>query len=148
MKKSKSSMRALLKCGLALLLCISMLIGGTYAWFTDEVTSSGNIIQSGNLDIDMQWAEKYEGDATAWNDAAGENAKPVFDYQDWEPGYTEVRYIKVTNEGNLAFKWLMNVIPVGLVGRLAEVIDVRYDIVAQNPCKVTTKIPHMQAYEG
>ena len=130
--RKKSTRNALLKSALALLLCFSMLIGSTYAWFTDEVTSSGNIIQSGNLDIDMQWAEKYEGDATAWNDAAGENAKPVFDYQDWEPGYTEVRYIKVSNEGNLAFKWLMNIIPVGEVGKLAEVIDVRFDVVTDN----------------
>ena len=131
--RKKSTRNALLKSALALLLCFSMLIGSTYAWFTDEVTSSGNIIQSGNLDIDMQWAEKYEGDATVWNDAAGENAKPVFDYQNWEPGYTEVRYIKVSNEGNLAFKWLMNIIPVGEVGKLAEVIDVRFDVVTDNP---------------
>ena len=131
--RKKSTRIALLKSALSLLLCFSMLVGSTFAWFTDEVTSAGNIIKSGNLDIDMQWASEYKGEETQWNDAAGENAKPVFDYQDWEPGYTEVRYIKVSNEGNLAFKWLMSIIPVGEVGKLAEVIDVCFDIVTENP---------------
>ena len=133
MTRKMSKKSALFKSAISLLLCFSMLTGTTFAWFTDQVTSAGNIIQSGNLDIDMQWAETYDGDNTVWNDAAGEDAKPVFDYQNWEPGYTEVRYIKVSNEGNLAFKWLMSVIPVGEVGKLAEVIDVRYDVITNNP---------------
>ena len=133
MKKTRSSAKALFRSGLALLLCVSMFIGSTMAWFTDRVVSHGNIIQSGDLQIDMQWAAEYKGEETVWNDAAGEDAKPVFDYQNWEPGYTEVRYIKVTNEGNLAFKWMMSVIPVGMVGKLAEVIDVRVDVVSDNP---------------
>ena len=133
MRKYKTTKSTLLQSAICLLLCFSMLVGTTFAWFTDQVTSSGNIIKSGSLDIDMQWAETYNGASTVWNDAAGEDAKPVFDYQNWEPGYTVVRYIKVSNEGNLAFKWLMSVIPVGMVGKLAEVIDVRYDIVTDNP---------------
>ena len=130
--RKKSTRRALMESALALLLCFSMLVGSTLAWFTDKVVSSGNIIKSGDLQIDMQWAAEYKGDETVWNDAAGEDAKPVFDYQNWEPGYSEVRYIKVSNEGDLAFKWLMNIIPVGEVGKLAEVIEVRYDVVTDN----------------
>ncbi len=132
MRKRRDTKQALLSSALALVLCISMLIGSTFAWFTDSVTSAGNIIKAGNLKIDMQWAEAYNGESTVWNDAEGANSKPVFDYDNWEPGYTVVRYIKVSNEGNLAFKYQMNIIPTGVVGKLAEVIDVQYDIVTDN----------------
>ena len=112
----------------SLVLCFSMLIGTTFAWFTDMVTSSGNIIQSGTLDIGMYWSE----DNVVWNTTEGEGSGPIFSYDNWEPGYTEVRYIKVTNEGSLAFKYSMLLSPNGVVGNLAEVIDVSYDIVTAN----------------
>ena len=113
---------------IALVLCFSMLIGTTFAWFSDVVTSGGNIIQSGNLDINMYWSE----DNLIWNNTEGSAATPIFNYDNWEPGYTEVRYIKVTNEGSLAFKYEMLLSPNGTVGKLAEVIDVSYDIVTGN----------------
>ena len=56
MTKRRTTKHALLMSGLALLLCISMLVGSTYAWFTDSVTSTGNIIKSGTLQIEMLWA--------------------------------------------------------------------------------------------
>ena len=112
----------------ALVLCLSMLIGTTFAWFTDVVTSSGNIIQTGNLDIGMYWSENN----VDWNTTEGSGATPIFSYDNWEPGYTQVRYIKVTNEGSLAFQYQMLLSPNGEVGKLAEVIDVSYDVVTGN----------------
>ena len=112
----------------ALLLCFVMLIGTTFAWFTDEVSSANNIIKAGTLDIAMSWS----ADNANWKDTEGANAKPVFDYDNWEPGYTEVRYIKVHNLGNLAFQYKMAINPTGAVGKLAEVIDVSFDIVTDN----------------
>ena len=56
----KNKKTALAKSLLALLLCVAMLIGTTFAWFTDSVTSSGNIIKSGKLDIEMYWTDKLE----------------------------------------------------------------------------------------
>ena len=50
MTKTRNTKRALLASALALLVCVSMLIGSTFAWFTDSVTSGRNTIQSGNLD--------------------------------------------------------------------------------------------------
>ena len=41
----------------ALVLCFSMLVGTTFAWFTDSVTSSGNVIASGNLKVEMEWSD-------------------------------------------------------------------------------------------
>ena len=79
MTKKMSKKRMLQQSVICLLMCFSMLLGTTFAWFTDQVTSSENIIQSGSLDIDMQWSETFSGDANLWKDAAGENSLPVFD---------------------------------------------------------------------
>ena len=124
----KETKRSLLNSCVSLLLCFVMLIGTTFAWFTDEVTSANNIIKGGKLDIGMHWSI----DNSDWKNAEGVNAKPVFDYDNWEPGYTEVRYIKVTNDGNLAFQFQMFINPTGTVGKLAQVIDVSFDIVTGN----------------
>ena len=124
----RSVKRSLFTSVVSLLLCFVMLIGTTFAWFTDVVTSANNIITTGNLDVSMHWSANNED----WNNAEGIGAKPVFDYDKWEPGYTEVRYIKVKNEGSLSFKYLMYIHPTGVVGALADVIDVSYDIVTGN----------------
>ncbi|MBR6546106.1 MAG: SipW-dependent-type signal peptide-containing protein, partial [Clostridia bacterium] len=60
---NKTTKRALLSSVLALALCFTMLLGTTFAWFTDSVTSSGNKISSGTLKIDLELLEK---DGT-WN---------------------------------------------------------------------------------
>lgn len=126
MTNKKSTKRALLSSALALVMCISMLIGSTFAWFTDSVTSSGNIIQSGSLKVTMEWLNgKDDPTATdaAWKDAS-EGA--IFKSTLWEPGYTEVRHIKIENEGTLALKYKLNIVANGEVSDLADVIDVYY----------------------
>ena len=52
--------RSLLTSALALLLCVAMLLGTTYAWFSDFISSGSNIIISGNLDIGMYWSKDNE----------------------------------------------------------------------------------------
>ena len=136
----KTTRKSLLNSITALILCFAMLLGSTFAWFTDIVTSNGNIIQAGNLDIEMYWSE----DTLHWHNTAGVNAEPVFSYDNWEPGYTEVRYIKVANEGNLAFQYRMMLSPNGLVGDLAKVIDVSYDIVTGNASFVAPNADNKQ----
>ena len=125
MTKIKSTKRALLASGLALLMCISMLVGSTFAWFTDSVTSSGNIIKSGTLDVTMEWLEGKVAptDDAAWIDAS---LGAIFNSTLWEPGYTEVRHIKIANEGTLALKYQLNIVANGEVSKLADVIDVYY----------------------
>ena len=123
----KSTKHTLLKSLLALLLCFSILLGTTYAWFTDSVSSVDNIIKSGNLDIAMYWAEDLSGNA--WKNVEDEdNAdnQKIFNYDKWEPGYTEVRHIKIENKGTLAFKYVLDIVPLGEVSILAEVIDVYF----------------------
>lgn len=111
----------------SLVLCLSMLLGTTFAWFTDQVVSSDNIIQSGKLDVDLHWTEDLGG---TWHETANVDDDPIFNYDNWEPGFTQVRYLKVINAGNLAFQFALRISPNGEVGKLAEVMDV---YIVKNP---------------
>lgn len=125
MTKKKGTKRALLMSVLSLVLCFSMLIGTTFAWFTDSVTSASNIIKSGNLDVEMYWAEGTEDPTNAnWIDAS---TGAIFDYQNWEPGYTMVRHIKIENKGSLALKYKVVITTEGTISDLTDVIDVYYE---------------------
>ncbi len=102
MTKKKSTKRALLLSALSLLMCVSMLIGSTYAWFTDSVTSGSNVIKSGNLDLVVE----YTLDGKTWNNLDG--ADDLFKKGLWEPGHTEVVALRVKNNGSLALKYVAN----------------------------------------
>lgn len=123
-KTIKNTRKSLLLSALALILCFSMLLGTTYAWFTDEVTSSGNIIKTGSLDVEMYWAAGEEDPAAAtWNDAS---QGAIFNSDKWEPGYTEVRHIKIENKGTLALSYTLVIVANGEVSAPSDVIDVYY----------------------
>ncbi len=119
MTKTKSTKRALLLSALSLLMCVSMLVGSTFAWFTDSVTSAGNKIQSGTLKLDLELLDKEDGWASI-----KESKAPIFNYDLWEPGYTDVKVLKVENEGSLALKWMAKFISQDELSILANVIDV------------------------
>ena len=55
--KNFSSKKALLLSVLSMVICVSMLIGSTFAWFTDSATASVNKIQSGNLEIELEMSK-------------------------------------------------------------------------------------------
>lgn len=102
MTKQKSIKRALLMSALSLLMCVSMLIGSTFAWFTDAVTSGSNVFTAGNLDIVVE----YTLDGTTWDDLDG--AANLFQKGLWEPGHTEVVALRIKNNGTLALKYAAN----------------------------------------
>lgn len=124
---TKITRRALLMSVMSLFLCFAMLVGTTFAWFTDSVTSGNNIIKTGTLDVEMHWADGTKAvpalDSTDWTDAS---TGAIFDYDLWEPGYVEVRHIKIENRGNLALKYMVKVVANGDVDDLADAIDVYY----------------------
>ena len=132
MTNTKLAKRSFCVSLMALILCFSMLMGTTFAWFTDSVTSENNIIKSGSLKVAMDYSNKYEGDATTWTDAS---KGAIFNYQYWEPGYSEVKFIKITNAGDLALQFKLDIIPAvaAVAGEinLADVIDV-YSVIADN----------------
>ena len=106
--KMKSTKRALLMSALSLLLCCSMLIGTTFAWFTDTVESGKNKIVAGNLDIELEYAKVENGSITGWDTVAGKTN--IFDPDAlWEPGRVEVVYLKVSNLGTLELKYQLGV---------------------------------------
>lgn len=100
MTNSKSTKRALIISVLAIFMCVAMLIGTTFAWFTDTASTGVNKIQAGNLDVKLM----YSTDMVEWKEAT-EQTKLFDDNALWEPGYTQVVYLKVVNAGNLALKY-------------------------------------------
>ena len=113
MTKKHSAKKALIASVLMLAMCFSMLIGTTFAWFTDSVSSANNIIKGGNLDIEVYYA--YLSDVEngriaddAWKLMTSDT--PVFDNEAlWEPGYTQLVYFKIKNVGSLAAKYQFRV---------------------------------------
>ena len=115
MTKTRSTKSALISSVIALLLCFAMLVGSTFAWFTDSVTSANNIIKSGNLDIELEYAKVSDGKITEWDTVAGKDN--IFDKNAlWEPGRVEVVYLKVSNLGTLALKYQLGVNIVNEIG--------------------------------
>ncbi len=120
--------RALLTSALAIVACVAMLIGSTFAWFTDTASTGVNKIQAGNLDIELQ----MKGNDGKWVNAEGKALPflvggkiPAEGTQIlWEPGCTYyVPEIRVLNKGNLAVKFEYIPEALGVTGKLAEVLD-------------------------
>ena len=109
MTSSKSTKRALISSALALLMCVTMLVGATFAWFTDTASTGVNKIQAGNLDLEVQYRTTANGE---WKTL--DNATDLFGAAGtlFEPGHTRVVELKIKNAGNLALKYKigMNVI--------------------------------------
>ena len=114
MSNKKVTKRALLTSILAICLCLAMLIGSTFAWFTDTASTSVNQIQSGTLKVGLKMATEWNEDGTVktWSDAKGQvlNFRKAAGHENeailWEPGCTyELPALKVVNEGNLALKY-------------------------------------------
>ena len=99
MRKSTTK-RALLMSGLAMLLSISMLVGTTFAWFTDTVSSGTNTIVAGNLDIEL-----YHSDSEVSDEKVDSNTKLFDDVDRWEPGAMVYEKFTIANEGDLALKY-------------------------------------------
>lgn len=98
----KNSSRRLLFSMVTMIVCIAMLVGSTFAWFTDSAKSANNVIKPGRLDLDVE----YTLDGETWHNLDG--AENLFGDGLFEPGYTRVVAFKVKNNGSLAFKYKMS----------------------------------------
>ncbi len=124
MANLKTMKRGILFSIISIFICFTALLGTTYAWFTDSVISSSNVIKTGTLDLEMKWAEGQDdpvASETFWTDSS-EGA--IFNNDKWEPGYTEAKHIKLHNVGTLALKYKIAIVPNGEVENVADVIDV------------------------
>ncbi len=124
MTNLKTTRRALFSSIIALFICFTMLLGTTFAWFTDSAISAGNIIQTGTLDIEMEWKDATANGAQQTYKDASKGA--IFNYDNWEPGCVEAKNIKISNVGTLALKYHLNIAANGEVSKLSDVIDVYY----------------------
>ena len=108
--KLKSKKSALLMSFTSLLICFAMLVGSTFAWFTDTATTGVNQITSGNLHVEIQNKAGDEIDKLEWVSVDKETGETsVIEKQDeilWEPGCTYLLTpFKIVNTGNLALKY-------------------------------------------
>ena len=140
MTKKNSTKSRLIASILVLCLCLTSLIGTTFAWFTDEVTSSGNKIVSGSLKVDLELLDKTSG---KWS-SVKEKKDPIFTYENWEPGYVDAKILKVDNEGTLALKWKAKFASASALTELADVIDVYvlpYGVLSANDAESKVAYP-------
>ncbi len=127
MASNKSTKRALISSTLAILMCVAMLIGTTFAWFTDTASTAVNKIQAGNLKVDLEM-QKPDG---SWVSAKGQTLEfkkatnaPADEKVLWEPGCTyELPQLRVVNKGNLALKYKIQITGIQGDAKLNEVID-------------------------
>ena len=115
MTKQKTTKKTLLTSVLSLVLCMAMLIGTTFAWFTDSVTSGKNRIQAGNLDVAMSYKNTSMKD---YEDVEKPTSPDFFkdingDQILWEPGAVAYANFKVDNLGTLALKYSLQTIIAG-----------------------------------
>ena len=100
----KATKRALLTSVMALVMCVVMLVGTTFAWFTDTASTGVNKIVAGNLDVDIVDGNGDSLDGKTLNFVNKENQSNIL----WEPGVTfHTEGFRIKNGGNLALKWKM-----------------------------------------
>ena len=110
----KATKRALLTSVMALVMCVVMLVGTTFAWFTDTASTAVNKIQAGNLDVAL---EMYDTVQSKWVSAEGKTLQfkkaadaPADEKVLWEPGCTyELPELRIVNKGNLALKYKISI---------------------------------------
>jgi len=123
MNTKKATKRALLTSVMALVMCVVMLVGTTFAWFTDTASTGVNKIQAGNLDIKLlaeDGVTSLEGATLKWQKAGGAENEDVL----WEPGCRyKLQPIIIKNAGNLALKYKVAITGIKGDAKLNEAID-------------------------
>ena len=112
MTSSKSTKRALLTSVLALLMCVTMLVGATFAWFTDTASTGVNKIQAGNLKMEVSYKNTSDGEFTVLNESTNVFKQDTL----WEPGHVEYAVLNVKNIGTLALKYKLGINIAGETG--------------------------------
>ena len=120
MKRTQKTKRALIASVVSMAMCCALLLGTTFAWFTDSVTNTGNVITAGNLKIDATAYDLGNGGVSVTipgvnNDSSftfentgldlkSDTAKntPIISEPLWEPGQSNAKLLEIKNSGNLA----------------------------------------------
>lgn len=99
----KAVKRSIILCALSLALCVALLVGSTFAWFSDSITNSGNTISAGNLTA--QWSYRTLNDDTAAYEPVSEELALFSSDTVWQPGEPHGYDFKVENVGSVEFVW-------------------------------------------
>ncbi len=144
MNQKHSTKKALATSLIALVLCFAMLIGTTYAWFTDSVTSANNIIATGDLDVELYHADN----GTNGVDKLVDENTVLFDDVDsdlWEPGAMAWERFTIKNAGSLAllYRFALNATNATVVDGVsfasmlkAAVVDESFEYSRENVNKI------------
>ena len=128
----KATKRALLTSVTALVMCVVMLVGTTFAWFTDTASTGVNKIQAGNLKVDIvdESNESLDGKTLKFIQAVNETEKASVDNVLWEPGATFfTQGFRIANKGNLALKY--KVVVSGTTGDTGLLKVMEFDVVSK-----------------
>ena len=136
MNNRRQTKRALLTSIMALVMCVVMLAGTTFAWFTDTASTNVNTIQAGTLKLKLEVAKAWDenGNPTEWTDVTSEPLNFLQKKSDgtvaqsadilWEPGATyDLPELRISNDGNLALKYKIEIKGIGGDEDLNKVID-------------------------
>lgn len=140
MNESTKTKKALRGSLFALFLCIILLIGTTFAWFTDTASTGVNKIQAGNLKVDIvdatNTAKSLKGDTLKFTDV--NNSTDIL----WEPGVTfNTPAFKIKNAGNLALKYKLTLN--GVTGDQELLDAITFSVVDENG-----KAVNLDTFEG
>lgn len=103
----KAVKRSIILCALSLALCVALLVGSTFAWFSDSITNSGNTITAGNLTA--QWSYRPINDDTAAYEPVSEELALFSADTVWQPGEPQGYDFKVENTGSVDFEWELTI---------------------------------------
>ena len=145
MKKSKLTKKALLLSILVILMSITMLIGTTFAWFTDTASTSVNTISSGNLNVDIVNEKGTSNKGQSINFVNINNSTDIL----WEPGASfKTTAFKIKNDGNLALKYKLVLNGVNGDSDLLDVVE--FSVIDANGTEVNldTFEGHLDSYEA
>lgn len=139
-----------------MVLCVTMFFGTSYAWFTSEVNNAGNEIYIGILDVELLKQTGVDTWASLSEKVNGVNTTILFDKVDqnnktirWEPGYTALETVKVVNQGDLAFKYVLNFTDGTVDGQIDDTLQSIagwFDVWVYSAGTDATKIPAPQNY--
>lgn len=118
----KQTRNALIASGLSLMVSLVLMVGMTYAWFSDSITNNENTITTGQLDVNLMMDQEKNGQysiisnqvGSLFNDKKGENG------YDWESGKTEFIYLAVSNDCLLNIKYNIDL---DITGELAGALE-------------------------
>ena len=157
----KTKRNVIISASSTIAVCLGLIAGGTYAWFTDKADVSVNKVVSGTLDVTMKMRNNPDEE---WVDAEGqtlhflragddrklvdtENDDPVL----WEPGATyKLPQLQIVNQGSLAFQY--KVVLGGATGDTAILDVIRFKSVATKEDGTTSSVSNALGaeviYEG